>query len=438
MRHTAHAPTFRSSCPGCGCGSGSVVGLSGWPWRSGLRRALADDRRSCSGDGQRTVEPGPAGGVDRSAMPSLQLAADLAERAEALGDDVVLVDRLEVHLRGLTNAGSLSAGNASTTPRIISRTQSSTNRGRRCAFSTTTPRPSASSARRSPTTSTCSTICEQCRPRRSRRRTARCSRCGASRVRAGCGSPPGPPRGSSRCPRRRSPGSLEARARVPATSSCAHGHAVMPWAVTPISRRVPNSVHAAEPWSVYSSCVFMPEIGAGLCSGKRASIAHLRPARLLTRAHELRDVLGERLGLERRLAEDDLADRVVHDLLEPRHVRALLVGAELDHALEPRREQLLAAVLPNPDHLLDVGHADAREAQLNRRPAGLNVDCRDARRGIGGHRVAYRVESAARRPVSSWTGEWARCDWRAGEMRPGSPRDATGVLGRCDWRRPHP
>ena len=44
-------------------------------------------------------------------------------------------------------------------------------------------------------------------------------------------------------------------------------------------------------------------------------------------AHELGDVLGECLGLERRLAEHDLADRLVDDLLEARHVRALLVGA---------------------------------------------------------------------------------------------------------------
>ena len=46
----------------------------------------------------------------------------------------------------------------------------------------------------------------------------------------------------------------------------------MPCAVTPISRRVPSSVHAAEPCSVYSSWVWMPDTGAGLCSGKRASM----------------------------------------------------------------------------------------------------------------------------------------------------------------------
>ena len=34
------------------------------------------------------------------------------------------------------------------------------------------------------------------------------------------------------------------------TSSCAHGQAVMPWASTPISRRVPRADATAEPSSV--------------------------------------------------------------------------------------------------------------------------------------------------------------------------------------------
>ena len=132
----------------------------------------------------------------------------------------------------------------------------------------------------------------------------------------------------------------------------------------------------AEPCSVYSSCVWMPETGAGLCSGKRAStVTSARLARL-SLANQLRDVLGERLGLERRLAEDDLADRLVDDLLEARHVRALLVRPELDHALEARREQLLGAVLADPDDLLDAGHADAREAQLHAWQLRLDVDHR--------------------------------------------------------------
>ena len=65
---------------------------------------------------------------------------------------------------------------------------------------------------------------------------------------------------------------------------------------------------------------------------------------LLAVAHALGDVGGERLGLEG-LAEDDLVDRLVDDLLEARHVRALLLGPEVDEALELGVEELLASPL---------------------------------------------------------------------------------------------
>ncbi len=96
-----------------------------------------------------------------------------------------------------------------------------------------------------------------------------------------------------------------------------------------------------------------------MCSGKRRLDAHLGATRVLARAHELRDVLGQRLDLERRLAEDDLPDGLVDDLLEARHVCALLRRVQLDGALEAGREQLLAAVVLEADDLLDAGHADA-------------------------------------------------------------------------------
>ena len=75
----------------------------------------------------------------REVLAGLELVAQLAEQAEALGDDVVLVDRLEVLLAGRDEAVVGELGKRSTTPPIISRTQSSTKRGRRCAFSTTAP-----------------------------------------------------------------------------------------------------------------------------------------------------------------------------------------------------------------------------------------------------------------------------------------------------------
>ena len=63
------------------------------------------------------------------------------------------------------------------------------------------------------------------------------------------------------------------------------------------------------------------------------------------------------------LAEHDLADRLVDDLLEARHVRALLVAAQIDEAVEPREEQLVA----DAHHLLDARDAHAREPERDRR-----------------------------------------------------------------------
>jgi hypothetical protein len=131
------------------------------------------------------------------------------------------------------------------------------------------------------------------------------------------------------------------RARA-ATSSCAHGHAVMPVADTPTSAA--GAVLERDGAAVER--VDLLRLDArdrrGLVLGVARGDAHLRALGALARAHQLGDVLGERLGPERRLAEHDLADRLVDDLLEARHVRALLLAAEIDEALQPREEQLVA------------------------------------------------------------------------------------------------
>ena len=95
----------------------------------------------------------------------------------------------------------------------------------------------------------------------------------------------------------------------------------------------------------------------------------LRALRSLAGAHQLGDVLSERLRPERRLTEDHLADRLVDDLLKARHVRALLVAVEIDEALQPRKEQLVA----DAHHLLDARHPDAREPHRHSRRARLDV-----------------------------------------------------------------
>ena len=89
----------------------------------------------------------------------------------------------------------------------------------------------------------------------------------------------------------------------------------------------------------------------------------LGPQPALALAHPLGDVGGEHLGAEG-LAEDDLVDRLADDFLEARHVDAGLARIEVDEALEIGVVEVLRAVGLDPDHLLDAGHADPREAHL--------------------------------------------------------------------------
>jgi hypothetical protein len=93
-------------------------------------------------------------------------------------------------------------------------------------------------------------------------------------------------------------------------------------------------------------------------------------------------VLGELLGLEARLTEHDLADDVVDDLLEARHVRALLPGPQVDEAIELGVVELLGSGLADADDLLDVGDAHARERDVDGGRRGLNVGGRGDRCGL--------------------------------------------------------
>ena len=94
-----------------------------------------------------------------------------------------------------------------------------------------------------------------------------------------------------------------------------------------------------------------------------------RPRGPLALAHELGDVLGERLRAKRSLAEDDLADGRVDDLFEARHVGALLDRAEVHVAVEAREEQLFA----NPHDLLHARDPDARETDRDAGGARLHI-----------------------------------------------------------------
>ena len=113
-------------------------------------------------------------------------------------------------------------------------------------------------------------------------------------------------------------------------------------------------------------------------------------------AHELGDVLGQRLGAEGRLAQDDLADGLVDDLVEARHVGALLRVAETDEAVEPREEQLVA----DAHDLLDARHAHAREPDRHSGAARLDVvaGARGRGRPRNETRELHEGPSVARRP----------------------------------------
>src|SRR5215217_96414 len=94
---------------------------------------------------------------------------------------------------------------------------------------------------------------------------------------------------------------------------------------------------------------------------------HLRAQRVLSLAHLYGDSLGELLGLEAALAEHDLADDVVDDLLEARHVRACLLRSDLDEAVELGVIELVGTGRTDADDLLDIRHPDTPQRHSDRR-----------------------------------------------------------------------
>ena len=183
----------------------------------------------------------------------------------------------------------------------------------------------------------------------------------------------------------------------------------MPWAVTPIRRRVPSSVLTAQPWSVYSSWVWMPETGAGLCSGKRASTvtsARRAPWRSRTSWAMCSASVSALNGDSPRTTSPiaSLTTSSKRDMCAP-----FWSGPSSTTHSKRAENSCSDAVLAEPDHLLDAGHADLREAQLDRRQ--LRLDVRPSRRSVDGLEVIvlrYRVD---RRSV---LGLWDALDNRRG------------------------
>ena len=93
----------------------------------------------------------------------------------------------------------------------------------------------------------------------------------------------------------------------------AHGHALIPVASTPTTRREPCSVAAAIPISETISCVGSPVTGVMRRIGQRAVIRTSARTALLALDDVARDDLGELLD-DPRLAEHGVADRLVEEL----------------------------------------------------------------------------------------------------------------------------
>ena len=87
------------------------------------------------------------------------------------------------------------------------------------------------------------------------------------------------------------------------------------------------------------------------------------------------DVLCERLD-EEGLADHDLVDRLAEDFGKPRHVDALLGRIEIDRAGDFGGEGLLAAVVADPDRLLDAGHSRAAQSDPHVGRRRLEIDDR--------------------------------------------------------------
>jgi hypothetical protein len=87
-----------------------------------------------------------------------------------------------------------------------------------------------------------------------------------------------------------------------------------------------------------------------------------------------RDLLGQPFGAHSRVAENEVAHRVVDDLLEARHVHAPPRGAELDETLEPGREQLRRAPIDaDVDDFLYPREPDPRQRHADGRQRRLDV-----------------------------------------------------------------
>ena len=168
----------------------------------------------------------------------------------------------------------------------------------------------------------------------------------------------------------------EARLR---TRPCAQGHALIPVASTPTARRVPVSDAAAIPHSVTISCVARPVTGVRRWIGHCARI-HTSALSAPCRSTTLLAMCSASTSTSRASPVDDELDRLLEELGEPRHVDALLVGGQIDGAVDHGGHDRLGVATSDAHSFLDAGDARPRERERDLRCRSLKVFVKPRRR----------------------------------------------------------
>ena len=168
------------------------------------------------------------------------------------------------------------------------------------------------------------------------------------------------------------PASASRSAARPRTRPCAHGHALIPVASTPTTRRERRLRRGRDPDQ--RDHLLRHEVGHRRVPAQRPARddPHLGAERILPLDDLRGDPVREHLD-EQPFAEDDLVDRLVEELREARHVDALLVAREVDGAVDLGRHQDLLLAAADADRLVDAGHAGAREREPDGRRRRLHV-----------------------------------------------------------------
>ena len=184
------------------------------------------------------------------------------------------------------------------------------------------------------------------------------------------------------------------------------------------------------PISVTISCVESRVTGVSRRIGQSARIRHLGAERVLALDDAAGDVLRQHLD-EQRLFVDDRVDRLVEELREARHVDALLLGREVDGAVDRRRHHRLAGRARDADGLRDARDAGAGQADADVRRGGLEVVGELRRVGHADTLARGRTQGAG--PGGPTTRPFEPCPRDSPSTRPFSPSPSRCPQSRCGF-----